>query len=183
MSEQRNTSTLIGDALPMILFAHSKMKTNIVCVMNLPFHAGNEVILTCVNGDVDRPIMLGALHNPELPNLITSANNSNNLLRSWVDNELLMEDRKGEERIDLFTRERKNSLKLDAKASGHKVYLGTEQGEMEQYAAKTMLIESGDSQTVQSGNDHILTVEKLSHAPKVHLVVVVLQAQLRYRYS
>jgi len=131
--------------------------------MHFPLHAGTEVILTCVNGDLDRPVMLAALHNPDLPNLVTSNNNSHNLLRSWGDNELLMEDRKGEERIDLFTRERKNSLKLDAKASGHKVYLGTEEGEMEQYAAKTMLIESGDSQTVQSGNDHILTIEN-SHS-------------------
>ena len=131
--------------------------------MHFPLQAGTEVILTCVNGDLDRPVMLGALHNPELPNLVTSSNHSHNLLRSWGDNELLMEDRKGEERIDLFTRERKNSLRLDAKASGHKVYLGTEEGEMEQYAAKTMLIESGDSQTVQSGNDHILTIEN-SHS-------------------
>ncbi|VAW94455.1 hypothetical protein MNBD_GAMMA21-2127 [hydrothermal vent metagenome] len=131
--------------------------------MHFPLHAGTEVILTSVNGDVDRPIMLGALHNPELPNLVTSKNNSHNLLRSWGDNELLMEDRKGEERIDLFTRERKNSLKLDAKSGKHKIYLGTEEGEMEQYAAKTMLIESGDTQTIQSGNDHILTVEN-SHS-------------------
>ncbi len=131
--------------------------------MHFPLQAGTEVILTCVNGDLDRPVMLGALHNPELPNLVTSSNHSHNLLRSWGDNELLMEDRKGEERIDLFTRERKNSLRLDAKSSGHKVYLGTEEGEMEQYAAKTMLIESGDSQTVQSGNDHILTIEN-SHS-------------------
>ncbi len=80
-----------------------------------------------------------------------------------LHNELLMEDRQGEGSIDLFTRERKNSLKLDAKASGHKVYLGTEEGEMEQYAAKTMLIESGETQTIQSGNDHILTVEN-SHS-------------------
>lgn len=131
--------------------------------MHFPLHAGTEVILTCVNGDLDRPVMLAALHNPELPNLVTSSNNSHNLLRSWGDNELLMEDRKGEERIDLFTRERKNSLRLDAKSEGHKIYLGSEEGEMEQYAAKTMHIESGDSQMVQSGNDHILTIEN-SHS-------------------
>ncbi len=86
MSEQRNTSTRIGDTLPMILFAHSKMKTDIGYGMHFPLHAGTEVILTCVKDDVDRPIMLGALHNPELPNLITSSNNSNNMLRSWWDN-------------------------------------------------------------------------------------------------
>jgi len=127
--------------------------------MHFPLHAGTEVIVTCINGDIDRPIMLGAVHNPELPNLVTSTNHSQNLLRSWGDNELLMEDRKGEERIDLFTRLKKNILTLDAKAGEHHIYLGTEEGEMEQYAAKTMQIESGDSMTIQSGNDHIITVE------------------------
>ena len=127
--------------------------------MHFPLHAGTEVIVTCLNGDIDRPIMLGALHNPDAPNLVTSANPSHNLLRSWGGNELLMEDRKGAERIDLFTREKKNILTLDARAGGHHVYLGSEEGEMEQYAAKTMHIESGDSMTIQSGNDHILTIE------------------------
>ena len=127
--------------------------------MHFPLHAGTEVVITCVNGDMDRPILLGALHNPDAPNLVTSGNNSQNILRSWADNELFMEDRQGEERIELFTREKKNQLSLDAKQSGHKIYLATEEGEMEQYAAKTMLIESGDTQTVQSGKDHILTVE------------------------
>lgn len=127
--------------------------------MHFPLHAGTEVVITCVNGDLDRPILLGALHNPELPNLVSSSNNSQNILRTWGENELIMEDRKGEERTELFTREKKNNLSLDANQSGHKIYLASEEGEMEQYAAKTMLIESGDTQTVQSGKDHILTIE------------------------
>lgn len=127
--------------------------------MHFPLHAGTEVVITCVNGDLDRPILLGALHNPELPNLVTSSNHSQNILRTWGDNELFMEDRKGEERTELFTREKKNNLSLDAKQGKHKVYLASEEGEMVQYADKTMLIESGDTQTVQSGKDHILTIE------------------------
>ena len=127
--------------------------------LHFPLRAGTEVVITCVNGDLDRPILLGALHNPDSPNLVTSSNNSQNILRSWADNELLMEDRKGEERLELFTREKKNHLALDAKQDKHKIYLASEEGEMEQYAAKTMLIESGDTQTVQSGKDHILTIE------------------------
>ena len=150
--------------------------------MHFPLQAGTEVILTCVNGDLDRPIMLAALHNPDLPNLVTADNHSQNLLRSWGDNELLMEDRKGEERIDLFTRERKNSLRLDAKSGKHKVYLGSDEGEMEQYAAKTMLIESGDSQTVQSGNDHILTIEN-AHSLHTEKKQIEYKAKTDIRYK
>lgn len=127
--------------------------------VHFPLHAGTEVAITCVNGDLDRPVMLGVLPNPDTLTPVTAANNSQNILRTWGGNELLMEDREGEERTELFTRERKNILTLDANAEGHQVRLATEEGEMEHYAAKTMLMESGDSQTVQSGNDHIVTVE------------------------
>ena len=127
--------------------------------MHFPLHAGTEVVVTCVNGDVDRPILLGALHNPDNPGLVTSNNNSQNILRSWADNELFMEDKINEEQIDLFTKEKKNILTLDANSQGHKVTLSTAEGEMEFYCARSMLIESGDTHTVQSGNDHILYVE------------------------
>ncbi len=127
--------------------------------VHFPLHAGTEVAITCVNGDLDRPFMMGVLPNSDTPPPVTADNNSQNILRTWGGNELLMEDRKGEERTELFTRERKNILTLDANAEGHKVRLATEEGDMEHYAAKTMLVESGDSQTVQTGNDHIVTVE------------------------
>lgn len=127
--------------------------------MHFPLHAGTEVALSFVNGDIDRPMLLGALHNPETPSPVTSSNPSQNILRTWGGNELLMEDRKGEERVELFTRDKKNIISLDANANGHKVRLATEEGDMEIYAAKTMLMESGSSQTVQIGKDHVVVVE------------------------
>lgn len=127
--------------------------------MHFPLRAGTEVALTCVNGDPDRPVMTGALSNPGTPNVVTSDNPTQNIIRTVSGNELLMEDRVGQEKIELFTALRKNILTLDANQDGHKIRLATEEGEMEISACKTMLIESGDTQTVQSGNDHIVTVE------------------------
>jgi type VI secretion system secreted protein VgrG len=127
--------------------------------IHFPLRAGAEVAVTCVNGDPDRPILSGSLSNPKNPNVVTSDNHTQNIIRTASGNELLMEDRKGQEKIEIFTAERKNILTLDANQDGHKVRLATEEGEMEIKACKTMLIESGDTQTVQSGNDHIVTVE------------------------
>jgi type VI secretion system secreted protein VgrG len=127
--------------------------------IHFPLRAGTEVALTCVNGDPDRPVMSGALSNPKNPNVVTSDNATQNIIRTVSGNELLMEDRVGQEKTELFTAQRKNILTLDANQEGHKVRLATEEGEMEISACKTMLIESGDTQTVQSGNDHIVTVE------------------------
>ena len=127
--------------------------------MHFPLHAGTEVVVVCANGDLDRPIILGVAANPDTPSTVSAANHSQNILRTWGGNELFMEDRRGQEKVELFTRDKLNILTLDANEEGHHIRLATEQGEMEQYAKKTMLLESGDSQTVQSGNDHQVIVQ------------------------
>lgn len=129
------------------------------CGLHFPLHPGTEVVFTCVNGDIDRPILLGVLANPDTPSPVTSANNTQNILRTKGGNELLMDDRKGKEKIELFTAERKNILTLDADSEGHRVRLASEEGAMELRAAGTLLLESGETQTVEAGGDHIVTVE------------------------
>jgi type VI secretion system secreted protein VgrG len=126
---------------------------------HFPLHAGTEVTVACVNGDLDRPVIHGALHNTETPSPVTGDNPSQNILRTWGENELLMEDRKGEERVELFTRDRQNILTLDAKSDQHLVRLATEQGEMKIEAKKTMLLQSGDTHTVESGKNHEIFIE------------------------
>ncbi|BCR03027.1 hypothetical protein DESUT3_00960 [Desulfuromonas versatilis] len=125
-----------------------------------PLHAGTEVALSCINGDLDRPVILGVLSNPDTPATVNSSNPSQNILRTRGGNELLLDDRKGGEKVELFTKERKNILSLDAHGEGHLLRLATEEGEMEVLAGKTLLIESGDTQTLEAGNDHLVTVEK-----------------------
>lgn len=127
--------------------------------LHFPLHAGTEVVVTCVNGDPDRPVLLGALHNPQTPGPVTAANPSQNIVRTWGGNELLLDDREGKEKIELFTRERKNCLTLDADQEGHRVRLASDEGEMIIEAGRTLLIESGETQTVESGADHLVTVE------------------------
>ena len=131
--------------------------------MHFPLHAGTEVAVVCSNGDLDRPIILGAVTNPDTMSTTTATNHSQNTLRTWGGNELMMEDRRGYERVEMFTRDRQNILKLDANQEGHNIELGTEQGTMKQYAKKTMLLESGDSQTVQVGNDQHVLVQNSQH--------------------
>lgn len=127
--------------------------------LHLPLLAGTEVALSCVNGDLDRPILLGVLPNPATGSPVGASNASQNILRSKSGNELFMEDRKGVEKTELFTLGRKNILTLDADAEGHQVRMATEEGEMEVFASKTLLMESGDSQTLLSGKDHLVIVQ------------------------
>ena len=127
--------------------------------IHFPLNDGTEVALACVNGDLNRPVILGVLPNPDTASVVTADNRTQNIIRTASGNELCMDDRVNQEKIDLFTAQQKNILTLDANKGAHQVRLASEEGKMELYAQKTILIESGDSQNVQVGKDHIVTVE------------------------
>ncbi|MDX1804793.1 MAG: type VI secretion system tip protein TssI/VgrG [Alcanivorax sp.] len=128
--------------------------------MHLPLHAGTEVLLSCVNGDIDRPVILGALSNPNTPSPVTGANPSQHILRTRSGNELLMEDRAGEERIELFTGERKNRLALDAREDAHQVTLESTEGDMLLRAGGHMTTEVEGSRNTRVGEDQTVTVTR-----------------------
>lgn len=119
--------------------------------MHFPLHAGTEVLLACMNGDPDRPVILGSVANPATQNPVTNA--SQHTVRTFAGNELMMDDLADSEKINLHTRDQKNILSLDANSDGNLVALRTEEGRAEFYARKTMLFESGNSYTLLSGND------------------------------
>lgn len=126
--------------------------------MHFPLHKGTEVLYTCINGDINRPILLGVVSNPGTPNVVTSKNSSQNILRSWSNNELLMDDNKEERRTELFTKDKQNILSLNAKHYAHEVRLVTQQGDMNIIAQKSLLHQSEDTNSHQSGNNHIVNI-------------------------
>ena len=127
--------------------------------VHFPLHAGTEVLVACMNGDPDRPVILGSVANPATQSPVTSANASQHTVRTFAGNELTMDDLADSEKINLHTRDQKNILTLDANSDGNLVALRTEEGRAEFYAKKTMHFESGDSYTLIAGNDQTITVE------------------------
>lgn len=121
--------------------------------MHFPLHAGTEVLVGCMNGDPDRPLILGAVSNADAPTPVTSTNSTQHIVRTWGQNELLMEDRSGEERVELFTGHRKNRLCLDARADMHCVTLESQEGDMELLAGGAMNEEIGGARTVEVKGD------------------------------
>ncbi|PKN61248.1 MAG: type VI secretion system tip protein VgrG [Deltaproteobacteria bacterium HGW-Deltaproteobacteria-15] len=77
--------------------------------MHFPLHKGTEVLLTFVDGDPDRPIIAGAVPNPETPSPVTSENATRCRMVSGSGNEIHMEDEAGSERI-LMNAPRKGSF-------------------------------------------------------------------------
>jgi len=50
--------------------------------MSFPLVKGTEVIWTCIDGDIDRPIITGAVPNPMNPSVTTHENNTSNVIKT-----------------------------------------------------------------------------------------------------
>jgi type VI secretion system secreted protein VgrG len=127
-----------------------------------PFRDGVEVLWASVDGDRNRPIILGTLPDPSTKSPVTSTNFGDNIIRTKAKNELLMHDIKGEEHIELKQGDYDqpfNLMRLDANSAGHLIKFATTFGAMEVYAKQTMKTEAGDSITQTHGNDRTETVE------------------------
>jgi len=80
--------------------------------MHFPLHKGTEVMLAFIDGDPDRPVIAGAVPNPETPSLINSDNQTKSRIVSSSGNEFHMEDEAGKERILLNSPNSQTFLRL-----------------------------------------------------------------------
>jgi type VI secretion system VgrG family protein len=86
--------------------------------MHFPLRPGTEVLVAFVNGDPDRPIIVGSAPNPVQTSPVVLGNQTQNVLRTGARNELVLEDRKGEERIRLHTPHSNTSIELGSPHDG-----------------------------------------------------------------
>lgn len=70
---------------------------------HMPLTDGTEVGIGYDDGDIDRPYIAHAFHDSEHQDVVNRDNRSQNILRTAADNELRMEDQRGEEHIALTT--------------------------------------------------------------------------------
>lgn len=71
--------------------------------MHFPLHKGTEVALAFVNGDPDRPIIVGAIPNPEMASTVASGNCSQSRIHTGGGNSITIEDQEGGQRISLVS--------------------------------------------------------------------------------
>ena len=60
--------------------------------MHFPLRAGVEVALTFVDGDPDRPVIVGTVPNPLTMSPVTSDNATKNVIRTGGGNEIDIDD-------------------------------------------------------------------------------------------
>ena len=80
--------------------------------IHFPLHEGTEVMLSFVQGNPDRPYISGVMHDSAHTDHIPADWNTRNVIRTWANNKLRMEDQKGQEYIKLATDYQKSQLNL-----------------------------------------------------------------------
>ncbi len=76
--------------------------------LHFPLHKGTEVILTCIDGDPDRPLIQACVPNPDTPSQVDDSTKTSCRLTTSGNNKLHIENQKGSERI-LMSSPTKNS--------------------------------------------------------------------------
>ncbi len=127
--------------------------------MHYPLLAGTDVLLAGINGDPDRPIILGAVPNPDTPSPVTSQNAHEHRLTTPSGHSFVLSDLAGQERIDLHTKDAQNALSLNAQSGAHAIQLASVQGDVHTHAGHTMTVTSGQDHTVTVGRDQSVTVQ------------------------
>ncbi|OSI15030.1 type VI secretion system Vgr family protein [Neisseria dumasiana] len=79
---------------------------------HFPLHEGTEVMLSFVQGNPDRPYISGVMHDSSHPDHVPADWNTRNVIRTWANNKLRMEDKQGQEHIKLATEYGKTQLNL-----------------------------------------------------------------------
>jgi type VI secretion system VgrG family protein len=82
--------------------------------MHFPLRPGVEVMLTCIDGDPDRPIIAGTVPNPQTASPVVGANAPRNIIRTGGGNEINIDDTDGSHRIKMMTPHRNTVFQLGA---------------------------------------------------------------------
>lgn len=92
--------------------------------MHFPLRKGTEVHMVFLGGDPDRPVIVGTAPNAEKPSKVTAGNNTQNVLRSGANNQLVMEDSGGGEFVNMSTPNQSSFLHMGAGADNFVVSTG-----------------------------------------------------------
>ncbi len=138
--------------------------------MHAPLHKGTEVLLSFIDGDPDRPVISGAVSNPETPGPVNDGNQTMVRLKSGGGNVIHMEDQEGSQRILMHTPTAGSFIRVgykndpdDENTEPNKKEVEDPQGDcmhdntegIKVKSEKTLTFESGDSCTIVHGNEFI----------------------------
>jgi uncharacterized protein involved in type VI secretion and phage assembly len=122
-----------------------------------PLQQEAEVLVSTLHGDPDRPLVLGTIPNAKQISPTRALNKPQNIIRTQGNNQLLMDDTKNQQKVQLTTYSNHNLLELNADQDNPQINLTTNQGAMEWRAQQNIQFQSDANITTNIDNDHIQT--------------------------
>lgn len=80
--------------------------------MHFPLHKGIEVIWTTIDGDPDRPIICGAVPNPDTGSPVTDKNHKKSVIRDYGGNEIVLDGVQDGQQMRLHAPKHKSTITL-----------------------------------------------------------------------
>jgi type VI secretion system secreted protein VgrG len=120
--------------------------------MHFPIHNGNDMVLSFIDGDVDRPIALGTTPNPSNGSPVTSRNKTESVIKTASGHILRMDDDQGKTIVDLTT-SGKHLLAMDDDAGSKSVKIKTSGGHL------LTLDDTGKNVTILSTGGHTIKID------------------------
>ena len=132
---------------------------------HLPLRKQTEVLVGFVGGDPDRPVIVGVAHNAHTPSVVDASNSTRNVLQTSARARLELEDREGQQYVDLSTPEQSTYVHFGAHAGlgDHNVVFGTQGDGLINAGGNRDMVVGGDSSTVVQGN-----LTETYHANQTH---------------
>lgn len=94
---------------------------------HFPLRDGVEVVITCIEGDPDRPIITGAVPNPTTPSTVSSGNGQRNVIKTGGGTEMNIDDTEGSTRFKISVPHKNTVFQLGApNAPGDGMWTSTE---------------------------------------------------------
>jgi type VI secretion system secreted protein VgrG len=80
--------------------------------IHFPLLKGVEVLVAFTDGDPDRPVILGAMPNPEHPSVVADENQQDNVIRTPGGNSITMKDAEGQRELRMTSADGLSSISL-----------------------------------------------------------------------
>jgi type VI secretion system secreted protein VgrG len=124
-----------------------------------PLLPNTEVLISCLHGDPDRPVILAAAPNARHPSPITNKNPTQHRLVSALGHQILLDDHNDNPRIQLNTPQEQNRIEMSAKPNEHQFNVISKQGKIHYQAQQGIHMESGENTQEIIGGKRIQTAK------------------------
>lgn len=112
---------------------------------NFPLHDESEALIAYENGNMQSPVIIGALSNSDCPSVVTSANPDEKMIATRAGNQLKWLESGQENSVELSSKLQKNRLSIKEQGGSKEITLESQEGSLSLYTANVLNINTSQN--------------------------------------